>query len=313
MVSKEKEHKHEEWIVKEIKGFGISNLLTSLKSMVAIATLGLMATVAEGQPSPDIDSPLEQSVNFEFASRSENQIESIDSTKIFNVSNLENFLQDIFKIPRKEDLSMSYTVDPLTVSVAAKAGKFPLFPQEDGSLGIPVMPLSDMSDNTPKEFFDYMKYYFNSGIVKGVNGERSYDGNAHTHIAIAVDPDDPTSVAKIKELNIVLTAKIKGDPANGIPGWAEKYGQVIDAIVPIYIDNKKSIAHTDSYFAYNAVTLKDGDMIGIIGDHVALLDQKHQGLQKIKDLVLLMDALIKEEIYFLTREDYKQKYIVVED
>ncbi|MBJ2174386.1 hypothetical protein JBL43_09070 [Aureibaculum sp. A20] len=248
-------------------------------------------------------------MNFETAYSSENQVESIEATKVFNASNLENFLQELFKIPRKEDLKMKYSVDPLTISMAAKAGKFPLFPQEDGSLGIPVVPLSDMSDNTPKEFFQYMKYFFNSGIVKGGNGERSYEGYAHTHIAIAVDPDNPTSVAKIKKLNVVLTAKIKGDPANGISGWAEKYGQRIDAIVPIYIDNKKSVAHTDPFYGYDDITLKDGDIIGIIGDHVALLDDNNQGLQKIENLILLMEAVIKEEIYFLTREDYRKKYV----
>lgn len=286
------------------------SILDSLKSMAATATLSLMATTAAAQPNADIDPPSVQPVNFEAAYRSANQVEGVDSTKVLNANSLGDFLQDLFNIPKKEDLSMVYTVDPLTVSEAAKVGQFPLVPQADGSLGIAVMPLSEMSDNTPKEFFEYTKYYFNSGVVTGEDGERSYTGYANTHVAIAVDPDDPSSVAKIQELNEMLTAKIKGDPANDVAGWAETYGLAIDAIIPIYIDDRKSVAYSDAYYAYDKQTLKDGDMFFTMNNQPLAMDSDRQafnGAHDMERLSILMEELLKTEGHLLTRSEYQQK------
>jgi len=282
------------------------SVLTSLKSMAA-ATLSLIGSAAVAQPNADIDPPSVQPVNFEAAYRSANQVASIGSGAIYNINNPDNDQQEPFKIPKKEDLSMTYSVDPLTVSEGAKNGQYPLFPLSDGSVGVSVTPLSEMSDNTPKEFFNYVKYYFNSGVVDGKEGERSYDGYAHTHIAIAVDPDNPASVAKIKQLNEMLTAKIMGDPKNNVAGWAETYGGYVDAIVPIYIDDQKSTKYSDAFFAYKDVILKDGDMIGVIGNHPALLDTNGEGFQDIERFSILMEEVLKAEVHLLTRAEYEQK------
>lgn len=294
--------KNEQPIVIEIKGFRISNLLTSIKSMVAMATLSIIG-IAVAQPSDDINSPVYQLFNFEVGSKNAGQFVSSDIIPIYNDYSLSEHMQKV-TVPKQEDLSMLYTVDPLTISNRAKVGKFPLFPQADGSLGIPVMPLSEMSDNTPKEFFDYTKYYFNSGVVKGTDGGPSYMGYANTHVAIAVDPDNSVSVAKIKELNEFLTDKIKGDSANGVAGWAEKYGLSIDAIVPIYIDNKKSVALSDAYYGCKDLTLTLNDIIATVNNHVVYLDVDNQGFKDPNRLSILLEGQLKDEAYYYTRAEH---------
>jgi len=125
------------------------------------------------------------------------------------------------------------------------------------------------------------------------------------HVAIAVDADNPESMEKLKQLNDALTKKLIGDPENGVAGWAEKYGVMVDAIIPMYMSGEKSGAHSNPSVGAQNVKLAAGDMTCIINDHNALFDVDGQCLQDIPQFVDFMEAMFEGGAFYMTEQQYQ--------